>query len=168
MARVPAITSPCPLKWKKAPQPGMDFCGHCKRKVHNLDLMSYSERVTFLSGCKDKVCVSYTVKRVPIVPAIVGLSMAALAVTATAAEPSSITTSDGKLNWGPATKHECPTLEAVKANPNYVESEDDMLLGGVAAGDSLQWIDESELQKPSKEVLPDIDASEWMPTPSES
>jgi hypothetical protein len=63
MARVPTIVSPCPLHWAAPPQPGLDFCGHCQRRVHNMDPMSDAEREKFLKGCTGDVCVSYTVKR---------------------------------------------------------------------------------------------------------
>src|SRR5262245_22269091 len=81
MAKVPVITSPCPLRFKTAPQPGMDFCGQCQRRVHNLDGMNDVQRVAFFAGCSsEKVCVSYTVKRtVAAVAASVLVGGAALA-----------------------------------------------------------------------------------------
>src|ERR1700756_3003460 len=87
MARVPKITSPCPLGWAGAPRPGMDFCGQCQRRVHNLDLMSDQERETFLTGCSGEVCVSYTVKRTARIPIALGLGLAAaVAVPTNAAD----------------------------------------------------------------------------------
>jgi hypothetical protein len=75
MSRVPVITSPCPLRWNGAPEPGKDFCGHCQRRVHNLDLMSAGDREQFLSGCEGKVCVSYTVRRSARLPLALGVSL---------------------------------------------------------------------------------------------
>jgi hypothetical protein len=83
MARVPIITSPCPLRWAGPPQPGMDFCGHCQRRVHNLDLMSAPEREQFLAGCSGNVCVSYTVKRAARIPVALGVSLAAVVAGST-------------------------------------------------------------------------------------
>jgi hypothetical protein len=79
MARVPTIVSPCPLRWATPPQPGLDFCGHCQRRVHNLDPMSDAERQAFLKGCTGDVCVSYTVKRAPRMSVALGVGLSALA-----------------------------------------------------------------------------------------
>src|SRR6266478_2939072 len=86
MARVPKITSACPLRWAGSPQPGMDFCGHCQRRVHNLDLMSIPERETFLMGCSGNVCVSYTVKRAARIPVALSLGLAAVVGSTNAAD----------------------------------------------------------------------------------
>ena len=64
MARVPKIKSPCPLRFGSMPHDGLDFCGQCRRRVHNLDGMSPSQRSAFFAACtEEKVCVAYTVKR---------------------------------------------------------------------------------------------------------
>jgi hypothetical protein len=57
MARVPVITSPCPLRWKSMPSAGMDFCAQCSRRVHNLDGMSDIQRQQFFASCTGEVCV---------------------------------------------------------------------------------------------------------------
>ena len=79
MARVPTIVSPCPLHWAAPPQPGLDFCGHCQRRVHNMDPMSDAERERFLKGCTGDVCVSYTVKRTARMSLALGVGLSALA-----------------------------------------------------------------------------------------
>ena len=79
MARVPTIVSPCPLRWATPPQPGLDFCGHCQRRVHNLDPMSDAEREAFLKACTGDVCVSYTVKRAARMSVALGVGLSALA-----------------------------------------------------------------------------------------
>jgi hypothetical protein len=145
MARVPVINSPCPLRWREAPTPGADFCGQCQRRVHNLDLMSMAEREAFLQGCTGEVCVSYTVKRRTSLPVAVGFGLAALAVVP-------LTNANGDVGVGLSASY-----ETVVDNP-YV-------LGGTQAGDKLQWIDESEAQRPEKPVLPDIEPGSWLPTP---
>jgi hypothetical protein len=153
MARVPKITSPCPLRWAAAPQPGMDFCGHCQRRVHNLDLMSDSERTAFLEGCSGSVCVSYTVKRAARIPVALGVSLAAVAGVTSAAD--GVTT----------------TFPAVVVSPDSpycnLPGNDDVTIeaGGTESGEKLQWVDETEAKLPDKPELPDIEASTWLPTP---
>lgn len=144
MARVPIITSPCPLRWRGSPAPGMDFCGHCKRRVHNLDLMSTQEREAFLSGCSGSVCVSYTVPRAVRIPLAMGLSLAALA---------------GPVHAG--------DLPASPDNTSYsnMPDIDTLIMGGTEAGEKLQWIDPAEASAPNKPDLPNIDAATWLPTP---
>ena len=149
MARVPKITSPCPLRWAGPPQPGMDFCGQCQRRVYNLDLMSAQEREEFLTGCSGNVCVSYTVKRAARIPVALGLGLAAMAGTTNAADVA--------------------TSPPVVVSPDspYCNLGDDVGLeaGGTEAGEKLQWIDDTEASLPEKPDLPDIDASTWLPTP---
>jgi hypothetical protein len=141
--RVPLITSPCPLRWRGSPVPGMDFCGHCQRRVHNLDLMSTQQREAFLSGCSGNVCVSYTVRRTVRIPLAMGLGLAVLAGSANAGDlPSTPDNSYG----------------------NVVDINE-MTAGGTEAGEKLQWIDSAEARLPDKLDLPDIDAATWLPTP---
>jgi hypothetical protein len=143
MARVPVITSPCPLRFREAPKPGADFCGQCQRRVYNLDLMSMTERETFLRGCTGEVCVSYSIKRPSSLPVAIGLGLAALAVVPVT------NANDGVFIGG--------SYETVVANPYG--------MGSTQAGDKLQWIDESEAQLPEKAALPDIEPSTWLPAP---
>ena len=148
MARVPKITSPCPLRWAGPPQPGMDFCGHCQRRVHNLDLMSAPEREEFLRGCSGSVCVSYTVKRAARIPVALGLGLAAIVAGSTSVAdvaPNVVVSPDS------------PYCDL----PEYGEA----LVGGTEAGEKLQWVDEAEAKLPDKADLPDIEASSWLPTP---
>ena len=148
MARVPVITSPCPLRWAGPPQPGMDFCGHCQRRVHNLDLMSIREREEFLTGCSGNVCVSYTVKRAARIPVALGLGLAAMAGSTNAAD---VATS--------------PPVITSPDSPYCELGQGEVIVGGTEAGEELQWVDEAEARLPDKPDLPDIDASTWLPTP---
>jgi hypothetical protein len=140
MARVPVISSPCPIRWREAPKPGADFCGHCQRRVHNLDLMSTAEREAFLQGCSGEVCVSYTVKRPASFPLAVGFGLAALAVVP-------VTNANEGVD--------APSYETTVENP--------FAMGGTKAGDKLQWVDESEARLPEKADLPDIEPGTWLP-----
>jgi hypothetical protein len=151
MTRVPSITSPCPLRWSSAPQAGRDFCGHCQRRVHNLDVLSDAERVAFLSGCSGKVCVFYTVRRPKAAAATLGLGLAAAGALAAGTAPAE--------EWrteNPIAGEYCDPLTEV------------VIVGGTEAGANLQWIDEAEAQTPSKPDLPEIDAADWLPTPDAS
>jgi len=148
MARVPKITSPCPLRWAGPPQPGMDFCGQCQRRVHNLDLMSDQEREEFLTGCSGEICVSYTVKRTARIPIALGLGLAAVVgVPTNAADVAA------------------PEVVVMRDSRYCLSQEMMMTAGGTEAGAKLQWIDESEVDRPDKPELPDIEASTWLPTP---
>lgn len=147
MARVPKITSPCPLRWAAAPQPGMDFCGHCQRRVHNLDLMSIPEREAFLKSCSGNVCVSYTVKRAARIPVALGLGLAAVGGSTNAAD---VATS-------------APVVVVTADSPYCDLSE--RTAGGTEAGEKLQWVDDAEAKLPEKPDMPDIELSTWLPTP---
>lgn len=57
----PKITHPCPFRASALPDAERNFCTHCERKVHNLDLMSTDARREFLGNRSGKVCVAYTV-----------------------------------------------------------------------------------------------------------
>ena len=147
MARVPVITSPCPLRWKSAPQPGQDFCGQCQRRIHNLDLMSAVQREEFLAGCaEEKVCVSYTVRRAAKLSTAIGVGITAAAgLTASAV---------------------ADTAPPVVVMPDSPQCDLEwVIVGGTEAGEKLQWVDESEAALPDKPELPEIAANDWLPTP---
>jgi hypothetical protein len=150
MAQVPKITSPCPLRWAGSPQPGMDFCGHCQRRVHNLDLLSAPEREEFLAACVGDVCVSYTVKRAARIPVALSLGLAA-AVAGASSSAADVANTVVKTPDSPY----C----------NLPSAEEWVLVGGTEAGAKLQWVDDSEAKLPEKPDLPDIEASTWLPTP---
>ena len=140
MPKVPVITSPCPLRFNGAPRPGQDFCGQCQRRVHNLDGMSDSERHAFFAACSGEVCVAYTVKR----PMLIA-GLATIGVAAGAALAQEVT-----VNNPPS-----PYCDPTSLN-------DIIITGGTNAAKQMEWVDESEVQAPD---LPEIEASEWLPTP---
>lgn len=145
MSRVPVITSHCPFRWSSSPRPGEDFCGQCQRQVHNLDLMSQGDREEFLSGCQEKVCVSYTVRR-PVRGAVaLGASLAAVAALSGSASAGA----DGP---------------EVVVSPDSPYCEEEELMGSVDTA-NLQWVDESEATRPDKADLPEIGNATWLPTP---
>jgi hypothetical protein len=143
MARVPVITSPCPIRWKSAPRDGADFCGQCQRRVHNLDVMSEAQREAFFADCGGKVCVSYTVAR-PRALAGIGVSVVAGAFATAAAMAADSTPSPM-----------CPLEQ------EYI------IVGGTNDGKALEWVDEKEAALPDNAELPEIDAADWLPAPDD-
>jgi hypothetical protein len=136
------------LRWNGAPEPGQDFCGHCERRVHNLDLMSADEREAFLTGCSGKVCVSYTVRRPVRASLALGAGLAAAAALAGSASAES------------------PEVQVMPDSPYCDDLElTEVAVGGTETGSKLQWIDEAEAAAADKADLPEITAGTWLPTP---
>ena len=77
MAIFPKIQSPCPYKGQLSAIMDGDVCRLCKRQVFDLTAMSDGERVTFMQGCTDEVCVTY---RFPVRPALAAAVIAAASV----------------------------------------------------------------------------------------
>jgi predicted Fe-S protein YdhL (DUF1289 family) len=126
----PKIQSPCPYKSQLAAVMDGDFCRMCNRTVVDLTAMSDGERVAFLSGCEEEVCVSFRLPRAAVGAA--ALAAAALAVPSAAAAQEA-----------PAVELEQPLeAEAVPeediwmdvggikdpANVEYVETAEDLAL----------------------------------------
>lgn len=90
MAVYPRIDSPCPYKSDLAAVMEGDLCRMCNRRVIDLTAMADADRLAFLGGCREEVCVSY---RMPIRNAIAAAAMAAAAVampTAAAAQDEEV------------------------------------------------------------------------------
>ncbi|MEQ1491837.1 MAG: hypothetical protein ABL932_14940 [Terricaulis sp.] len=62
MSIFPKIQGPCPYKSELSKYMEGDLCRMCDRRVVDLNPLSDTERVELISGCKDKVCVSYTIR----------------------------------------------------------------------------------------------------------
>lgn len=82
MAIFPKIQSPCPYKSELATVMDGDFCRMCKRQVHDLSDWSDGERVAFIAGCSEEVCVSY---RLPLRELLAAATLASLAAAPAAA-----------------------------------------------------------------------------------
>ncbi len=78
----PKIQSPCPYKSELAQVMDGDFCRMCRRQVFDLSGWSDGERVAFLAGCSDEVCVSY---RLPLRELLAAATLASLAAAPAAA-----------------------------------------------------------------------------------
>ncbi|MET1110613.1 MAG: hypothetical protein ABWX67_03705 [Allosphingosinicella sp.] len=70
----PKIQSPCPYKSNLAAVMDGDMCRACKRNVFDLTAMDDDERLAFLAGCEEEVCVSY---RLPVRAAVAAAALAA-------------------------------------------------------------------------------------------
>jgi hypothetical protein len=154
MARVPVITSPCPLRWKTMPSAGRDHCGQCDRQVHNLDGMNDTERASFFAACSGEVCVAYTIRRPHAFASLLthGVAESALA--------------------GSVSAEAQPTGEQVTHNTVPVEIKgptcDPMQLitvGGVKAAHDVEWIDERYAKAADPPAIQEIDAADWLPSP---
>ncbi|HEV2866777.1 MAG TPA: hypothetical protein VGX37_09690, partial [Allosphingosinicella sp.] len=85
MPLFPKIQSPCPYTSQLASIMDGDVCRMCKRQVFDLTDMADGDRVAFLSGCRDEVCVSYRL-RPALAAAALAASMVALPAAAAAQE----------------------------------------------------------------------------------
>ncbi|HEX8466827.1 MAG TPA: hypothetical protein VF620_03360 [Allosphingosinicella sp.] len=77
----PKIQSPCPYKSNLAAVMDGEMCRACNRSVFDLTAMDDGERLAFLAGCQEEVCVSY---RVPMRAAVAAAALAAAAISAPA------------------------------------------------------------------------------------
>jgi hypothetical protein len=112
--------------------------------------MTQAERETFLAACSGNVCVAYTIRPARRNSATISASLAASVLVAGAAFADQIPT-----NGDPAPGEYCDPMR-----------EELIIVGGTNAGKDLQWIDASEAAVQNPE-LPDIDASEWLPSPTD-
>jgi hypothetical protein len=86
-----------------------DMCRMCKRQVFDLSAMGEDDRIAFLQGCSEEICVSY---RLPIRPAFAAAALAAAAMAMPAAAQDA-----------PA-----PVAEAAQ---DYGPPEEDIFMGGI-------------------------------------
>ena len=80
MAFFPKVQSPCPYKSQLAAVMDGDMCRMCRRQVVDITDWTDGERVAFLAGCKEEVCVSYSLR-----PALAAAALAAAAIPTAAA-----------------------------------------------------------------------------------
>lgn len=93
MALVPLLRTPCPVRFDRMPQPGMDYCTLCARRVHNLDGLTDAQRRAVLAtaDADGRVCVAYTLRRPAQANALVRTAAAAALVAtgcASATQPA--------------------------------------------------------------------------------
>ncbi len=155
MARVPLITSPCPLRWKSMPIAGQDFCGQCRRQVHNLDGMNDAERQSFFATCSGEVCVAYTVRHPRAIASLLTLGVAASALAATGAvDAQSTGTANAAAQKPIPVEVTGPTCDPIEL----------ITVGGIKAAHDVKWIDERHAKVAAAPAIKEIDAAEWLPS----
>jgi hypothetical protein len=63
MSFFPRVQRPCPYKGDLSDIITDDVCRLCDRKIHDLNLLSESERIAFLASCSGEICISYSFLR---------------------------------------------------------------------------------------------------------
>ena len=95
MPLFPKIDSPCPYQGRLSEIIDGDVCRLCSRQVFDLTHLSDGERVAFLAGCEEEVCVSYAIRLGPAVRA--AAVAAALAIPAAASANDFIVVTGGGI-----------------------------------------------------------------------
>lgn len=122
MPLFPKIQSPCPYQGRLSEIIDGDVCRLCSRQVFDLTHFSDDERVAFLTGCEEEVCVSYAVRLGPAVRA--AAVAAALAIPAAAsAEDVIMVTGGGIKDPSRVEMIQLPDDAAVPALPVVYEDE---------------------------------------------
>jgi len=91
MALFPKIQSPCPYLDRLSSIMDGETCRVCKRQVFDLTHMSDGERMAFMKGCSDQVCVTY---RFPMRPAVAAAALAVVAIAVPTAAAACDATSE--------------------------------------------------------------------------
>jgi hypothetical protein len=144
------------------PSAGRDFCGQCKRRVHNLDGMSDAQRMAFFATCSGEVCVSYTVRRSGALAGMLGLGVAAAALAGSASAASD--TADVQT-----ASTVQPVITGPTCDPNAKNQALEMIVaGGTTRAESVQWADESEVAETARPLIGEVGTAEWLPTPPDT
>lgn len=118
----PKIQSPCPYKSDLATVMDGDWCRMCSRTVFDLTAMDDGERLAFLAGCEEEVCVSY---RIPARAMVAAAALAAASVSA------------------PAMGQEvaAPEIEAVEAEAVPYDESIVIMAGGIKDPKKLELVE---------------------------
>jgi len=132
----PKIQSPCPYKSDLAAVMDGDMCRVCKRNVFDLTAMDDGERLAFLAGCEEEVCVSY---RLPV--------RAAVAAAALAAAGMSV----------PAMSQEVPAPDmeaAMESEPLPYDESQMIVVGGIKDPKAVELVEiDSDTSVPELPIL---------------
>jgi predicted Fe-S protein YdhL (DUF1289 family) len=122
MPLFPKIQSPCPYQGRLSEIMDGDVCRMCHRQVFELTHMTDGERVAFLAGCEEEVCVSYALR---LGPAMRAAAVAAALAIPTAAYADEIITVTGGGIKDPSRVEmiELPAEAAVPELPVVYEEE---------------------------------------------
>lgn len=121
MALFPRIQSPCPYKDRLGEVMVGDSCGKCHRQVHDISAMSDAQRMALVAGCKDEICVSYSV--------VAKTALAAAAMSAALGMPVA------------AAAETVAATESLDAAENPDEYMDVIIVGGLKTPKKTVWID---------------------------
>jgi hypothetical protein len=122
-----------------------DMCRMCKRNVFDLTAMSDGERLAFLAGCDEEVCVSY---RIPVRAAVAAAALAAAAMSA------------------PAMGQEvaAPEIQATAESDSIPLEEMEIMVGGIKDPKTVELVEiDSDASIPE---LPVVYDDEKAPAPS--
>lgn len=128
MASFPKIQSPCPYQGNLAAIMDGDFCRMCRRQVFDITDWTDGERVAFLAGCREEVCVSYRIVR----PALAAAALAAAAIPTAAAAQAQ--------NTAPA-----PVLAVTAEEIGDTGMEVVITGGGITDPRNVEFVSEEEL-----------------------
>ena len=159
MAKFPRIQSPCPYKSDLAAVMEGDFCRMCERNVFDLTGWSDGERVAFLAGCAEEVCVSY---RVPVRSMLAAAALAAAA----AALPSAAMAQEGvgDVSLMPAMAAAARDVAATQAASMQ---EFEIIVGGIRDPANAEFIDhEAEATLAALPVVYEDEAPTPAPVPT--
>lgn len=140
MPMFPKIQSPCPYKSEIAAAMDGEMCRICQRQVFDLSAMSDGERLAFLAGCEEDICVSY---RFPLRPGIAAaaLAAAAMSVPATAQDMAA-----------PATGS--PDVELPIESATYPEEDWQGDIGGIKDPRSVELVEiDTDMSLPELPVV---------------
>lgn len=87
MGLFPLVQSPCPYKGPLSDILEGDVCRLCQREVHDLNLLDEAARVALVAGCRDEICVRFSVPR----GSALAVAMGAMAVAGPALAQDSAT-----------------------------------------------------------------------------
>jgi predicted Fe-S protein YdhL (DUF1289 family) len=131
MAKFPKIQSPCPYKSDLAAVMDGDFCRMCERNVFDLTGWSDGERVAFLAGCQEEVCVSY---RIPVRSVLAAVAIASAALPAAAAAQDGV----GDVSLMPAMASAAHDVAAAQA----ASMQDfEIFVGGIRDPANAEYVD---------------------------
>ncbi len=143
MAKFPRIQRTCPVKNALSDYMDGDVCRICDRQVFDLDSMSDSERMAFMSACKDEVCVSY---KLPLRKVAAAVALSAMALPA-AAQDTLLELDSG--------------VGAYDELPKCAEDFDEIIImvGGIKDPGNVEYIETAEdLETPELPVVYEEDA----------
>jgi hypothetical protein len=135
-----------------------DFCRMCRRSVVDLTAFTDGERIAFLAGCEEEVCVSYRLPRAAIGAAALAVATLALPSAAAAQEAPAVAQALAEV---PAVETDAATQEDIMImvggikDPRHVEFAS---VGDVPSAPELPVVYEDEKAPPIAAKVPPVAA----------